>query len=49
MNGVFTVAELDRQLVIPRVAKVSEGNGGLARVQIAGAFGEGRCISTAPT
>jgi|SRR5580658_2603002 glucose-6-phosphate 1-epimerase len=41
MNGVFTVAELDRQLSIPGVARVSEGNGGLARVQITGAFGEG--------
>jgi glucose-6-phosphate 1-epimerase len=41
MNGVFTVAELDRQLGIPGVARVSEGNGGLARVQITGAFGEG--------
>ncbi len=41
MNGVFTVAELDRQLGIPGVARVSEGSGGLARVQITGAFGEG--------
>jgi len=41
MNGVSTVADLDRQLGIPRVARVSEGNGGLARVQITGAFGEG--------
>jgi glucose-6-phosphate 1-epimerase len=41
MNGVFTVAELDRQLGIPGVARVSEGNGGLARVQITGAFGQG--------
>src|ERR1700689_5771601 len=41
MNGVFTVAELNRQLGIPGVARVSEGNGGLARVQITGAFGEG--------
>jgi glucose-6-phosphate 1-epimerase len=41
MNGVFTVAELDRQLGIPGVARVSEGNGGLARVQITGAFGAG--------
>jgi len=41
MNGVFTVAELDRQLGIPDVAGVSEGNGGLARVHITGAFGEG--------
>ena len=41
MNGVFTAAELDRQLGVPGVARVSEGNGGLARVQITGAFGEG--------
>jgi glucose-6-phosphate 1-epimerase len=41
MNGIFTPVELDRQLGIPGVAKVSEGNGGLARVQITGAFGEG--------
>jgi glucose-6-phosphate 1-epimerase len=41
MSGVFTVAELDRQLGIPGVARVSEGNGGLARVQITGAFGAG--------
>jgi glucose-6-phosphate 1-epimerase len=41
MSGVFTVAELDRQLGILGVARVSEGNGGLARVQITGAFGAG--------
>jgi hypothetical protein len=41
MNRVFRVAELDRQLGIPGVARVSEGNAGLARVQITGAFGEG--------
>jgi glucose-6-phosphate 1-epimerase len=41
MNGVFTVTELDRQLGIPGVARVSEGNSGLARVQITGALGEG--------
>jgi len=41
MNGVFTVAELDRQLGIPGVASVSEGNSELPRVLIAGAFGEG--------
>jgi glucose-6-phosphate 1-epimerase len=41
MNRVFTAAELDRQLGIPRVARISEGNAGLARVQITGAFGEG--------
>jgi glucose-6-phosphate 1-epimerase len=41
MNGIFTVAELDRQLGIPGVATISEGNSGLARVQITGAFGIG--------
>jgi glucose-6-phosphate 1-epimerase len=41
MNAVFTVAELDRQLGITGVARVSEGNSGLARVQITGIFAEG--------
>ena len=41
MNAVFTVAELDRQLGIPGVARVSAGNSGLVRVQITGAFGDG--------
>lgn len=41
MNGVFTVVELDRQAGIPGVARVSVGNGGLARVQITGPFGDG--------
>jgi glucose-6-phosphate 1-epimerase len=41
MIKAFTAAELDRQLGIPGIARVSEGNGGLARVQITGAFGEG--------
>jgi glucose-6-phosphate 1-epimerase len=41
MNGVATAAELDRQLGIPGIARVSEGNGGLARVEITGAFGTG--------
>ena len=40
MNGISTVAELDRQLGIAGVARISEGNGGLARVQITGVFGE---------
>jgi glucose-6-phosphate 1-epimerase len=42
MNGIFTVAELDHQFGIPGVARISEGNSGLARVQItsAGAVGE---------
>lgn len=41
MRRVFTVSELDRQLGIPGVARVSEGNCALPRVQIAGSFGEG--------
>src|SRR3984893_14110534 len=41
MNGIFTVPELDGQLGIPSVARVSEGSGGLARVRITGALGEG--------
>ena len=41
MNGVSMVSELDHQLGIPGVARVSEGNGGLARVQITGALAEG--------
>jgi len=34
-------AELDHRFGIPGVAKVCEGNGGLPRVRITGAFGEG--------
>jgi glucose-6-phosphate 1-epimerase len=41
MNAVFTMAELDRQLGIPGIARISAGNSGLARVQITGPFGEG--------
>lgn len=41
MNRVFTADELDRLRGIPGVARISEGGGGLARVQITGAFGEG--------
>jgi glucose-6-phosphate 1-epimerase len=40
MNGVSTVAGLDHQLEIPGLARISEGNSGLARVQITGAFGD---------
>ncbi len=40
MNG-FKVAELDRQLGITGVARVSEGDGGLARVQITSPLGNG--------
>jgi glucose-6-phosphate 1-epimerase len=41
MDGVITPAELDRRFGIPGVAKVSEGNGGMPRVQITGSFGTG--------
>jgi glucose-6-phosphate 1-epimerase len=41
MSRVFTVTELDRQLGIPGVARVSEGNGGLTQVQITSALSEG--------
>jgi glucose-6-phosphate 1-epimerase len=41
MNAVLDLTELDRQFAIPGVAKVSEGNGGLPRVEISGAFGSG--------
>jgi len=35
------IAELDRRFGIPGVAAVSEGNGGLSRVQITGSFAKG--------
>jgi glucose-6-phosphate 1-epimerase len=41
MNEIFTVAELDGQLGIPGIARISEGSGGLARTQITSAFGHG--------
>ena len=41
MNGVSTMAELDRQIGIRGVARVSEGNSGLAKVQITASSGEG--------
>ena len=41
MNAVLDLTELDRRFAIPGVAKVTEGNGGLPRVQISGAFGSG--------
>jgi glucose-6-phosphate 1-epimerase len=41
MSTVVTAAELDRRLGIPGVARVSEGNGALPRVQVAGSLGEG--------
>jgi|SRR6266536_1839524 len=41
MDTVSMAAELDHRFGIPGVAKVCEGNGGLPRVRITGAFGEG--------
>jgi glucose-6-phosphate 1-epimerase len=41
MGGVFTVAELDRQLGIAGVVRVTEGKSGLVRVRITHASGEG--------
>jgi glucose-6-phosphate 1-epimerase len=41
MDAISSVAELDRQFGIPSVAKVGEGNGGMARVRITSPLGEG--------
>jgi len=41
MQGAFTVAELARKFGSAGMAKVCEGNRGLARVQVNGAFGQG--------
>jgi glucose-6-phosphate 1-epimerase len=41
MDAISTVAELDRRFGIPGVARVDEGNGGMARVRITSALGEG--------
>lgn len=41
MHPKANAAELDRRFGIPGVARVCEGNGGLPRVQVTGAFGEG--------
>jgi glucose-6-phosphate 1-epimerase len=41
MNGIVTGAELDQKFGIAGVARISEGNSGLARVEITGAFGQG--------
>ena len=41
MDTVSMAAELDHRFGIPGVAEVCEGNGGLPRVRITGAFGEG--------
>ncbi len=41
MHSTSLVAELDRRFGIPGVAKVCEGEGGLPRVQIDSAFGQG--------
>src|SRR6266571_3362049 len=40
-DTVSMAAELDHRFGIPGVAEVCEGNGGLLRVRITGAFGEG--------
>jgi glucose-6-phosphate 1-epimerase len=41
MDSISMIAELDRRFGIPGVAKVCEGKGGLPRVQIDGALGQG--------
>jgi glucose-6-phosphate 1-epimerase len=41
MDAMDMAAELDRRFGIPGVARVCEGNGGLLRVVVTGAFGEG--------
>jgi len=41
MQGAFTVAELDRKFGGAGLVRVCEGNGGLPRVQVNGAFGQG--------
>jgi glucose-6-phosphate 1-epimerase len=41
MDTVSVAADLDRRFGIPRIAEVYEGNGGLLRVRITNAFGEG--------
>jgi glucose-6-phosphate 1-epimerase len=41
MQGAFTVAELDRKFGSAGLVRVCEGNGGLPRVQVNGAFGQG--------
>ena len=41
MGAISVATELDRRFGIPGLANVSEGNGGLPRVQITSAFGSG--------
>lgn len=41
MNSISNATELNRQFGIPGKALVNDGNGGLPRVQITGAFGQG--------
>jgi glucose-6-phosphate 1-epimerase len=41
MDAKSTITELDRRFGIPGAAKVSEGNGGMPRVQITSSTGEG--------
>jgi len=41
MNAVLDLTELDRRFGIPEIAHVSEGNGGLARVDITSPLAQG--------
>jgi glucose-6-phosphate 1-epimerase len=41
MHANTMVAELDRRFTVPGIARVSEGNGGLPRVEIAGSLAQG--------
>jgi len=41
MNAVLDITELDRRFGIPDIARVSEGHGGLARVEINGPLARG--------
>jgi glucose-6-phosphate 1-epimerase len=41
MDVIASATEMDRRFGVPGVAKVCAGNGGLLRLQVAGAFGEG--------
>jgi hypothetical protein len=41
MQGAFTVAELDRKFGSAGLVRVCGGNGGLPRVRVNGAFGQG--------
>lgn len=41
MNAVIDLADLDRRFGIPEIARVLEGRGGLARIEITGPFAQG--------